>query len=314
MEALDANGPGVSLLERMLTPASLRWAWRRVRENRGAPGSDGVSLRRFAHTLESQLLALEAEVRAGTYQPGRYRRTTLYVRGKARPIAILPVRDRVLQRAAVDVLSPLAERRFLSCSYGYRPGLSLHDAVEDIVRSRRRGLVWVVDADIRACFDRLDHAILRQAVADLVPDRALRDLIGRWITGPPRTRDLRQTVGIPQGGVISPLLCNLYLHQLDERMIRRRYHLVRYADDFVILCRSERHAERALRAAERVLSGLKLELNRTKTRVTSFNDGFRFLGVHFIGDTYRYEVEGRSFVVARDALPAWFFEHPEQDY
>jgi group II intron reverse transcriptase/maturase len=302
------------LLDRVLAPSMLRWAWRRVRDNRGAAGADGVSLKRFAHTLDAQLLDLEAEVRAGAYRPGHYRRTAFHHHGKRREIVILNVRDRVLQRAAAEVLSPIAERRFLPCSYGYRPGLSLHDAVDDVLRARDRGLLWVVDADIRSCFDRLDHAILMDVVAEVVPDRALRTLIGHWVAGPPRPRGVRRTLGIPQGGVISPLLCNLYLHQLDERVTRRRYHLVRYADDFLVLCRSERHAERALRAVERVLAGMKLELNPVKTRITSFAEGFDFLGVHFTEDDYSYEVAGRRFTIEIDRLPEWFHEHPEEFY
>jgi group II intron reverse transcriptase/maturase len=303
-----------SLFDRIIHPENLRWAWRRVRDNRGAAGADGISLQRFGNHLETNIRQLIDEVRSDTYQPGPYRRVTLHERGKTRQIAILTVRDRVLQRATIDILGPLADATFLPGSYGYRPDLSLHDAVREIVRAHTRGFDWVVDADIRKCFDRFDHALLRQEIAQLVSEAPVRALFDIWISGPPRPRKVQPTVGIPQGAVISPLLCNLCLHRFDERMARRRYKVVRYADDFVVLCRSERHAERALRATERVLAGLKLELNTQKTQITSFDDGFDFLGVRFTGDDYRYQVEGRNFVIEDGEAPAWFYEHPENHY
>ncbi len=300
-----------SPLDRALHLDALRWAWRRVRANKGGAGADGVTLHRFARLLDANLLALADEVRDGGYRPGAYHRVTIFEGGKPRRLAIPPVRDRVLQRAVLDVLMPSLDRRFLPCSFGYRPGRSLHDAVERIVRLRDSGLMWVLDADIRACFDRLDHGTLRSLVAAAVPDPEMRALLDTWIAGPPpRPNRPRPTRGLPQGAVISPLLANLYLHELDRGLTRRRYRLVRYADDFIVLCQSERHAERALRATERVLGGLKLELHPAKTRITSFEAGFDFLGVHFEGTDYTYVTDDKRIVI--DTLPPeWFHYHAE---
>lgn len=175
------------LLERILTLDTLRWAWRRVRENKGSAGPDGVTIRRFERLLESNLLDLADEVRGGAYQPGRPRRVTVPIGGKPRTLSIFPVRDRILQRATLDILSPRVDRHFLRCSFGYRPGRSLQDSVERVVHLRDRGLVWVVDADIRRCFESLDHHLLREYLEPLVPDARVRGLLGSWMAvGRPR--------------------------------------------------------------------------------------------------------------------------------
>ncbi len=301
---------GDSLLDRILALESLRWAWHRVQANRGRPGGDGVSLARFERLLDANLLALGDEVRAGADRPGPPRRVRIQATGKSRTLSILPVRGRVLQRAALDVLGPRIEPTFLPCSFGYRPGRSVRDAVERIVRLRDRGLGWGVDADIADCFARLDHELLDRFLEPLVPDTGVRRLLRLW-TGVPHRGPLAPPArGIPLGAVISPLLCNVYLHQLDRSLRRRRYHLVRYADDFVLLCQSERHAARGLRATEKVLSGLALELNPAKTRIASFAAGFDFLGVRFEGTDYSYVTDGKRITV--DQLPpAWFHYHPD---
>lgn len=308
------SGPHASslTLERMLAMDALRWAWRRVRENDGAAGIDQVSIRRYGKALEANLLALGDEVRNGTYQPGGIRHVTLTRPGKVRRLAILPVRDRVLQRAALDLLGPRLEARFLPASFGYRPNRSLHDAVSRIVFLRNRGLTTVLDGDIRACFDSLDHDILRASLRRFVPDmdRGLWRLIDLWLAGPPRRNGLPRARGVAQGAPLSPLLCNVYLHQLDAALARRRVALVRYADDFVVLCKSPEHGERVLRAVEKILGGLKLQLHPGKTRLTSFEEGFTFLGVGFKDSDIRYDVDGIS-IVADGLPPDWFHYTPE---
>ncbi len=300
-----------SLLDHVLQLETLRFAWHRVHANGGGAGRDGVGLKRFASLLEYQLLTLAEEVRNGTYQPGPPRRFTVQAGRKRRPIVVLPVRDRVLQRAALDVLTPLVEPTFNAGSFGYRPGRSLFGAVERIVRLRDRGFTWVVDADIEACFASLDHTVLREALAVVVPDPALRDLLSLWI-GPP-ARPGQRPRGIGQGSIVSPLFCNVYLDQMDDSLRKRRYQVIRYADDFVILCKSMEHAERAQRATEKVLRGLRLTLQPAKTRLASFADGFDFLGVRFEGDDYAYVTGGKRIRV--DHLPpSTFHDHPDGDY
>jgi CRISPR-associated protein Cas1 len=304
-----ASRIGSGLLERILAIDTLRFAWHRVHANAGGPGADAVSLRRFARLLDANLLALADDVRNGTYRPGRLRRTRLVIRGKSRSLSILPVRDRVLQRATLDVLTPLVDPTFAPTSFGYRPGRSVQDAVERIVRLRDRGFGWVVDADIDECFPSLDHDLLRGFVADLIVDVGVRRLIDGWLTAA-HAREAPPRRGVRLGGVMSPLLCNVYLHHLDRSLHRRRYHVVRYADDFVVLCKSEAHAARAMRATEKVLRGLNLHLEPRKTRIASFDEGFTFLGVTFEGTDYSYVIDGTRFVVD-DLPPDWFYYHAD---
>lgn len=298
-----------TMLERILGLDQLRWAWHRVRANKGKPGADHVSLGRFSRLLDANLLTLADEVRAGRYQPGPLRRVTIQTGRKRRMISILPVRDRVLQRAALDILTPRLDPTFLPCSFGYRPGCSLQNAVERIVHLRDRGLTWIVDADIEECFSSLDHTLLREFIDQAVPEPAVANLLMGWVTGPARPGHAVATHGIALGGVISPLLCNLYLHHLDCSLRQRRYQLVRYADDFVILCKSAAHAETALHATGRVLRGLRLTLNAGKTRIVSFDQGFTFLGVDFKGTDYRFVANCKRITV--DELPPeWFYDNP----
>lgn len=288
------------LLEQVLDLDALRAAWERVARNRGTAGADGVTMRRFGFLLDSNLLHLADAVRDGSYRPGKPRkvviRTGSGARRKTRVITILPVRDRVLQRAALDVLEPLFEARFLPCSFAYRPGRSVTGAVNRVITLRDRGRAWVVDADIQDCFASVDHALLDSMLASAIPDPSLLALLRQWIAAGGR--------GIPLGGVICPLLCNIYLHELDLALTRRHYPLVRYADDFVILCRSRSEAERVLRSTARILSHLKLELNAHKTKLVSFDEGFTYLGVRFEGDICRCDVNGKH-LTARNRFPIW---------
>ncbi|HWV34686.1 MAG TPA: reverse transcriptase/maturase family protein, partial [Thermomicrobiales bacterium] len=241
---------------------------------------------------------------------------------KTRRIALICLRDRVLQRAVLDRLGPHCEARFLPSSFGYRTGLSLHDAVDRIVRLRNRGLTIVIDADIRNCFDNLDHAIMRAALFRMIPhlDAGLASLIDLWIAMPPQQRSRRQaglapakrTRGVLQGAPISPLLCNIYLHQLDDALARRRLSLTRYADDFVVLCPTIDHAMTALIAIQQVLGDIGLECHPRKTRITTFDEGFAFLGVEFKGTDYTYEVEGKRIRI--DTFPPGWFHYLAEGY
>lgn len=302
-------------LDCILTLDALNWAWLRVRENRGAAGADTITVKRFGRHLDANLLRLADEARAGTYQPGAIRYVTIAGPGKVRRLAILPVRDRVLQRAVLDALAPCLEPHFLPSSFAYRPNRSLHDAVARIVRLRDRGLTTVLDADIRRCFDSLDHGLLRESLARMVPglDPGVWRLIELWLAHPPVCRNGAlepRARGVLQGAPLSPLLCNVYLHRLDLSLARRRLALVRYADDFVVLCRSPEHGDRAYRTVRKVLAGLELQLHPAKTRLTSFEEGFDFLGVGFKDSDLRYQVEAVT-IVADDLPPAWFHYGPD---
>lgn len=175
------------------------------------------------------------------------------------------------------------------------------DAVQRLLHWRDRGYTWVVDADIRDCFLSLDHQLLLQLLQERVMDQDLLDLIALWLPyGLPRSRR-RSGVpgGISLGGVISPLLCNIYLHQLDQGLARARLQSIRYADDFVVLCRAKWERDQALGLVGSILAEIQLEMNQSKTRLTTFDEGFTFLGVTFEGSKYRYEWRGKR-VEARD--------------
>jgi RNA-directed DNA polymerase len=267
-----------------------------VRKNRGAAGVDRETLAEVeAYGVERMLGELQGALRAGSYRPAPVRRRMIpKPDGGSRPLGIPTVRDRVCQQAARLVLEPIFEADFLEVSYGFRPRRSATAALERIRTGFIAGRVWVVDADIRDYFSSIDHERLLGLVAERVSDRRMLKLLRKWLGA--RVMDegvLRETVtGTPQGGVISPLLSNIYLHAFDRALGKAGVgELVRYADDFVVLCRSEREAKAARAKVGEILAGLGLELHPDKTRVVDLREGregFDFLGCHF-----RARVSGR---------------------
>ena len=272
-------------IEDVLNDATLLAAWARVRENQGAPGVDGVTVAAFETALMGNLSLLRSEVLQGSYRPLPLLRVEIPKKGGGeRPLSIPAVRDRVLQSAVAMVLTPLFEAEFEEVSFAYRRGRSVAQAAQRVVTLRDQGYRWVVDGDIRAFFDEVDHALLMAEVERLVEDEALLELIRLWLKARVQEgkRQYRLQRGIPQGSPLSPMLANLYLDHLDEVMLDENRKLVRYADDFLILCRSRAEAEQALELTEEVLHALRLEINGQKTRIVDFEQGFRFLGVQFI--------------------------------
>jgi len=278
-----------ALFDRTWRSDVLQEAWRRVRSNRGAAGVDRETLADVEeYGVERMLQDLQDALRAGRYQPSPVRRRDIpKPDGGVRPLGIPTVRDRVAQQAAKLVLEPIFEADFLDSSYGYRPKRSATAALECIRKSFIEGCVWVLELDIRSYFDSIDHARLLGYVESRVSDRRVVKLVRKWLeAGVMEEGVRRETVtGTPQGGVISPLLANIYLHVLDKAWSKRGHgKLVRYADDAVVLCRNQVEAEAALELVRNVLCELRLELHPEKTRIVDLREGregFDFLGCHF---------------------------------
>ncbi|MBU4226308.1 MAG: group II intron reverse transcriptase/maturase [Chloroflexi bacterium] len=265
--------------------ARMRRAFQAVKRNRGAAGVDKVDIRSFEANLDDNLAALMFDLKhKGCYHAAPLRRAYIPKgEGKLRPLGIPTVRDRVAQEVVHSLLEPVFEPHFSECLFGFRPGRNAHQAIEAVLAAHRARYRWVVDADIQAFFDNIPHDLIINRVAERVADgnilRILREFLSAGVT---EDFSLHPTLsGTPQGGVISPLLANIVLDILDQRLTQSGLRFVRYADDFVVLCRSHAQAKQALDFVDNVLRcELGLSLSPTKTKITTFQKGFDFLGFH----------------------------------
>jgi RNA-directed DNA polymerase len=264
-----------------ITQPLLVTAFRNVKRNRGAAGIDKVSIQLYENNLGQNLLALMRRLKDRTFRPLPVRR--VYIPkgdGKTRPLGIPAVRDRVAQEVLRLLLSPLFERIFHDDSFGFRPARNCHMAVQRVLELHRQGYTQVLDADIKGFFDNIPHAVIMAGVAAEVADGNILQIVERFLkAGVMEEGGFRPTtVGTPQGGVISPLLANIALNSLDWRLHDAGFRLVRYADDFVVLCRTEAQVKEAHGLVQQHLTHLGLTLSAEKTTMTQFRDGFAFLG------------------------------------
>jgi len=264
-----------------ITSLLLVIAFNAVKSNRGAAGIDKVSISMFEANLAENLDALERDLKDGSFCPLPLRRKFILKEpGKFRPLGIPAVRDRIDQEVLRRLLSPLFEPQFHDASFGFRPNRNCHQALDAALRNHDEGFAYVVDADIKGFFDNLPHSVILEAVAAQVADGNILSLIEKFLRAGVMEDGVFKptTVGTPQGGVISPLLANIVLNHMDWQLQQRGIRFVRYADDFVLFCRTRADAEEALRFVQPVLSTLGLELSPEKTRITTYGRGYSFLG------------------------------------
>lgn len=279
-----------SLYDRLLSEDRLLSSWKKVKSKKGAAGIDAESIGDFAADLEKNLSNLVTELHQKTYRPLPVRRVEIpKPDGGVRLLGIPAVRDRVVQQALLDILQPIFDPGFHPSSYGYRPGRSCHQAIaKAILFIRRYEREWVVDMDLSKCFDTLNHDLILSSFRRRITDGSILNLLSLFLKSGVMTHGVYQPseTGSPQGGVISPLIANVYLDAFDQFMMRRGHRIVRYADDILILTNSESAAKNAMTQATSFLEGtLKLTVNRRKTYLTHSSKGVKFLGVVIHGRT-----------------------------
>lgn len=308
LESGVKGGRWYSLMDKVVADKTLRAAWQRVQANRGAHGVDGMSVQRFAANAEKYLGELAQELKEGSYQPEPVRRVEIpKAAGGTRPLGIPAVKDRVVQAALKLVIEPIFEQEFANTSYGFRPQRGCKDALRQVDQHLKAQRVWVVDADLKAYFDSIDQERLMALIERRISDGRVLALVRQFLR-----QDIMQglvrwtpTSGTPQGAVISPLLANVYLHELDVQMRAAGYEMVRYADDFVVMCATEPQARAALAAIEAWTAAVGLQLHPDKTKVGNClrpGEGFEFLGYRF--EAGRRHVRKKSLLALRERVRA----------
>jgi group II intron reverse transcriptase/maturase len=284
---LDGKKKVHSLVDKVYHRTNLKRAWESVKANRGASGVDGVTIEDFERDLEQHLDRLHRELREGRYQPQPVRRLEIPKRGdpgKTRPLGIPSIFDRICQQALVNRLDPIFEAVFDSFSFGYRKGRRTRDALGKIWREIEEGNEWVVDADLKDYFGSVDHEKLLALISQRISDGKVLKLIQQMLEAGyiEKGRFFPTQRGTPQGGVVSPCLSNILLTPFDKEMRRKGYRLTRWADDWVVTCRTRVEAVQVLATATKILQKLGVTLNVKKTRIVHIKHGFEFLGFKIV--------------------------------
>lgn len=287
-----------SLYGQLLQDRVLMNAWKKVKANRGSGGIDGVTIKEYAKNEQENILKLLEKLKAKEYNPSPVRRVYIPKKdGKKRPLGIPTLEDRIVQQALTDILMPKYEKLvFHNWSMGYRPGRGVESALQVIIKNIELGRNWIYDCDIKGFFDNIPHKKLMKVLNKVIADGTVLDLIWSWLKcGYMEDGKYYNTkAGQPQGGVISPLLANVYLNELDWELHKAKIYFVRYADDFLLFCETEEEVTRAGNIAKSVIESLGLEVAMNKTKVVDFkNDDFDFLGFHF--NHWRTSKNGKDY-------------------
>jgi len=296
-----------SLIDKVYSMENLQASARAVIRNKGSAGADHQTVEMFATRISANLLSLQRKIKDDTWKPGKIRRVWIPKPGrgrKMRPLGIPTIRDRVVQTALRNVIEPIFENEFAEHSYGFRPGRGCKDALRRVDQLLKAGYGWVVDADIAGYFDSISHDKLMLMIEEKIADGRVLKLVRQYLE-----QEIMETAGswtpergTPQGAIISPLLSNIFLDPLDKLMAKRGYEMVRYADDFVVLCKSEEEAQKALREIAEWINTRELSLHPDKTGIidTSRPGGFNFLGYYFYNNKRRPSRKSRDKL--RDTL------------
>lgn len=300
------GGKWFSLIDKVYRPETLKRAWQRVASSKGSGGVDGQSIEGFARHAEQYLDELAEALRTQTYVAQAVRGVQIpKSNGQRRRLGIPTIKERIVQRAVKMVIEPIFEHEFLSCSYGFRPGRGCKDALRAVDQELQAGHCWVVDADIASYFDSIPQAALMEKIEQRISDGRVLALLRQWLSQRvlEAMREWTPSSGTPQGAVISPLLANVYLHDLDVQLTGGGYRLVRYADDFVILCDTQSEAQAALKEVQAWMQANGLQLHPEKTRIGDCRipgQGFEFLGYRF--EAGRREVRHKSLTALKDRI------------
>ena len=272
-----------SLIDKIYRKQNILKAFKLVKKNKGAPGIDGETIEYFESKLDDRIREIHCELKNGEYKPSPVRRTYIDKDdGSKRPLGIPTVKDRVVQQAVRNIIEPIFEPEFHPSSYGYRPNRSCQKAVAKAERFMKKwGLEYVVDMDLSKCFDTLDHELIIETINEKISDGKVLKLIKAFLSSGVMEDGAynETTIGSPQGGVISPLIMNIYMNRFDKKMMEKNIRIVRYADDILIFAKTKRDAGKYKSLAVDILENeLKLTVNTKKTHITNIDEGVSYLG------------------------------------